>query len=184
MPRGIPKNPKIKKHYFVVSGEVEYIENKGESPKYMKVNGIYPSVGQKLAVHELGQIQIMLQMHFHAKYMKTHEGPPEITDAVIGSITYLGSFTEEEFHKEGPTPDEKKAEEKPELKVVATPDAVTSEGAVVEHKTENPELVVAAPVVAPEAAPASVAVAPVEPEPTKQPLVEVTTQPVEAPPTV
>lgn len=181
MPRGIPKNPKIKKHYYLVSGEVEYVETKDALPKTVKVNCVHIDMSTKLNIKSLAQIQTLLQMHFHTKYSMTHKTPPEaITDAIIGSVSYLGVFTNDEFHKDAPAAEEiteEKKEEKaeePELKIVkeeskpmATPDAVVAE-TLVEHKT------VSEPV-------APVVVVAVEP---MKPLVEVPADTVAAAPVV
>ena len=99
-----PKAPETKQHYFLVSGEIEFIEvakNKAKNSRTMKVNGVHASPENKLPARMLGSIQTMLQMHFHAKYSKTHPSPPEeITDAIITSIFYLGEFTNTEFTKD------------------------------------------------------------------------------------
>lgn len=191
MPRGIPKNPKIKKHYYLVSGEVEYVETKDALPKTVKVNCVHIDTSTKLNIKSLSQIQTLLQMHFHTKYSMTHKTPPEaITDAIIGSVSYLGVFTNDEFHKDAPEDEitEEKKEEKakePELKIVkeepkpmATPDAVVAETAV-EHKTVSEPVAVAPATPVVEAAPVATS-APVETPPAVvvavepvKPLVEV-----------
>jgi hypothetical protein len=191
MPRGIPKNPKIKKHYYLVSGEVEYVETKDALPKTVKVNCVHIDMSTKLNIKSLAQIQTLLQMHFHTKYSMTHKTPPEaITDAIIGSVSYLGVFTNDEFHKDAPEEEitEEKKEEKakePELKIVkeepkpmGTPDAVVAETPM-EHKTVSEPVAVAPATPVVEAAP--VVVVAVEP---MKPLVEVPADAVAATPVV
>jgi hypothetical protein len=126
MPRGIPgsgptaKVNKLKRFYFLVSGEIEYSEAEGVPSKYMKVNGIHVDTDQRLNVKALATIQTTLQMHFHTKYSKTHPSAPQITDAVINSITYLGLFTQDEFHKGAPA-DLAEPEEKKKIEIQVTP---------------------------------------------------------------
>lgn len=92
-----------KKAYFLVSGEIEYRDGEGDSFKTMRVNGIH-SGERYLIVKDLAKIQTMLQMQFHHKNQRRSPNPPEITDAVIYSVTFLGEFTHEEFHAGAPVP--------------------------------------------------------------------------------
>ena len=99
-----PKTPETRQHYFLVSGEIEFIEvakNKAKNSRTVKVNGVLAAPENKLPARMLGSVQTTLQMQFHTKYSKTHPTPPEeITDVVITSISYLGEFTSAEFMKD------------------------------------------------------------------------------------
>ena len=94
----------VPRHWFLISGAVEYVQLPGDEPKSYKVNCIYAGESDHLRVRDLAKIQTTLQMHFHTKYSRRHPQPPdEITDAVIYSIGYLGFFTDEEFYAGAPT---------------------------------------------------------------------------------
>lgn len=103
-----PQGPKG--YYFVVSGEVEYVELNDSGDQvvnYAKTNGIHvetiaPGKPDGITVRGLAQIQTLLQMHFHRQYSKTHTNPPTITNVTILSVSHLGTFTEEEFYRDAP----------------------------------------------------------------------------------
>lgn len=177
MPRGIPKNPK--QHFYLVAGQIEYNEGKEKVQKTALSTGIHVNRHEGINVKGLMNIQMLLQMQFLNHFQKTHnieETPVQITNVQITSVSYLGAFTEEGFYKE--TAEEEKEtkteEKKTELKVVENPPAVTEETPVVAEpaKVEEAKTVATADAVTP------------EPVADKQPLVEVTAQPVEVPPTV
>jgi hypothetical protein len=88
-------------HYFLVSGEIEYQDSKhNKSPKYLQVSTLYPCPDQGLTANHLGRCQQNLQLAFYRKYARRNAGlPHEITDVVITSVAYLGSFTSEDFMK-------------------------------------------------------------------------------------
>lgn len=177
MPRGIPKNPK--QHYYLVAGQLEYNEGKEKTPKTVLTTGVHVNKHDSINVKALMNIQMLLQMQFLTSFQRKHnieETPVEITNVQITSVSYLGAFTNEGFYKE--TAEEEKEtkteEKKTELKVVENPPAVTEETPVVAEpaKVEEAKPVATADAVTP------------EPVADKQPLVEVTAQPVEVPPTV
>jgi F0F1-type ATP synthase delta subunit len=89
-----------KKHYFLVSGQVEYLKDTVYFTEH--VNGVHISDTQELAVKNLGQVQTMLQMQFHQKYSRKNSRAPEITDVVIFAVSHLGLFSHEEFYAEAP----------------------------------------------------------------------------------
>ena len=129
MPRGIKgsgKTPNIKRHHFLVTGTVEYTEG-AKAEQKLEVNGVHVDVSKDLNAAALGRIQVLLQMHFHTKYQKTHTSPPEITDVTIGSITYLGSFSEKEFLRDAPGTQEEKPEEKKPVTLTSVKERLESE---------------------------------------------------------
>lgn len=89
--------PVEKKHYYLVSGEVEYLpEDRARSSQ--RVNVIHASKNTQFPLSELAEIQKNLQMGFHSVYSRISPMAPEITNVVVLNLNYLGWFSKEEFH--------------------------------------------------------------------------------------
>lgn len=132
-PRQVPQPPRQTAQpflYFIAAGEVYYMDGQGEGQ--MRVNGVHaepvtPNKPDGINAKALGQIQVMLQMKFHSRYLKTHPNPPEITGLTILNLSPLGIFTKEEFHRNEPTgimePVLSQAQATPEPTLPSVPDA-------------------------------------------------------------
>lgn len=97
-------------HWFLVSGEIEYVMGAGSpaDPKRLErinVNCLFFGDSRELRVRDLAKIQTTLQMQFHTKHMRTHARPPEeITDVTIFAFSHMGCMTRDEFYAGAPAP--------------------------------------------------------------------------------
>jgi hypothetical protein len=95
------KKREPKKYYFLASGKVEYVED--GNIKFADTNGVFADPEQRLNIRSLSLVQQMLVKQFHDKRAVLGLKPPqEVTDLTILSISFLGKFTQTEFHKDAP----------------------------------------------------------------------------------
>ncbi len=87
-----------KRHYYLVSGEVVFI-NPDETLGTLRLNTVTRTRKQMFTASNLGESQQALQMQFH-RQCETRGVPLfKIFDVFIFATSYLGHMSEEEFQK-------------------------------------------------------------------------------------
>lgn len=90
------KEENLKLHHHLITAEIVFTQKGQDQVAALRINGLLISEQQELPVRSLGKAQQIVQMNFHQR-MQGQE--VEVVDVVIFNLTYLGEFTQEEFHK-------------------------------------------------------------------------------------
>ena len=130
-----------KYHHHLITGEIVFRHSKQEDGAInaIRVNGVLLDEARELPARLLGKSQQILQLNFHKRMQDENI---EVLDVVLVNFTYLGEFTEEQFHAtpEGTTL-KPKAEAGPGLAVVGgtatLEDALAEAGANTETSSEE-----------------------------------------------
>lgn len=86
----------LKLHHHLVTAEIVFTQKGQDQIAALRINGLLVSEQKEIPVRSLGKAQQIVQMNFHQR-MQGQE--VEVVDVVIFNLTYLGEFTQEEFHK-------------------------------------------------------------------------------------
>lgn len=86
-------NEEIKKHYYMVAGEVVFRTKENEIGSN-RLNALVVTSEQRFALQQINLAQQTLQRNFFNRQAE----PVEVIDVVLNGLMYLGLFTEQEFH--------------------------------------------------------------------------------------
>lgn len=92
-------NQTAKHHYHLITGEIVFRVKSSADVNATRVNGILADEGKQLPVRLLAKSQQILQINF-MRSMAGQEENIEILDCILFNHTYLGEFTQDEFHQE------------------------------------------------------------------------------------
>ena len=124
-------------HHHLITGEIVFRHKKDEGGQVnaIRVNGVLLDDARDLPARLLGKSQQILQLNFHKRMQDENI---EVLDVVLVNFTYLGEFTEEQFHAtpEGTTL-KPKAEAGPGLAVVGGTATLEDALAEAEANTET-----------------------------------------------
>lgn len=109
-----------KHHHHLITGEIVFKYPEHENIHSVRVNGVLIDLERDIPVRLLGKAQQILQLNFH---QRMQDEKIQVLDVVLSNISYLGHFTQAEFHAvpEG-TKLKEKAPETPERHLKSVPD--------------------------------------------------------------
>lgn len=91
----------MRKHYYLVSGEVFYRDPSAEEGTVIggsvKMNSLLALERNRVTAKDMGKAQQALQLRFHNQMQ---DPTLEVFDVFLFSTSYLGHMTDEEFSKD------------------------------------------------------------------------------------
>lgn len=85
-------------HYYLVAGEVAFVDKETREPGGMRLNAVLQTKEPNLGAEQIGKAQQMLQLRFHEK-MGEASLTVEVFDVFILSFSSLGHMTQARFQK-------------------------------------------------------------------------------------